>query len=422
MAMRYGYFDSEITGVDENGMPIFDRAETSDLFRMLFANLVSNGVLATPGDCFQVVAGAGMTVRIRPGFAMIKGAFAYDADEATVTLAAANANLTRLDRVVLRCNYYDRCCEIIVKTGTPATIPVAPELLQPVNGDYYELGLALITVAANQAAITQSSISDTRADSSVCGLITQLIDHIDTSEFMQQLTTWQEEYAAEQQAAFSTWFEAMKDQLSEDAAGNLQLEIDNLSQSAEAHEESIGQINEIIGDADMGTSDSTIRGAIREIIDKIGSTAMGTTATSVTGAIGELVNKIGAVAMGTSATTVTGAIREHETDISALQGMVNNQMLKTVLKIWDNITIGADWYWQSNPSIALTGYRPIGIVGFTVYGASSSGVNSNWCIFQRCYITPADHLDMYVWNQNKSAAAKVQIAVRVLYVKTGLVS
>ena len=71
MAMRYGYFDSEITGVDENGMPIFDRAETSDLFRMLFANLVSNGVLATPGDCFQVVAGAGMTVRIRPGFAMM---------------------------------------------------------------------------------------------------------------------------------------------------------------------------------------------------------------------------------------------------------------------------------------------------------------------------------------------------------------
>ena len=269
MAMRYGYFDSEITGVDENGMPIFDRAETSDLFRMLFANLVSNGVLATPGDCFQVVAGAGMTVRIRPGFAMIKGAFAYDADEATVTLAAANANLPRVDRVVLRCNYHDRCCEIIVKTGTPSTVPVAPELLQPKNGDYYELGLALITVAANQSAITQSSITDTRADSSVCGLITQLIDHIDTSEFMQQLTTWQEEYSAEQQAAFTVCFNEMKDQLSEDAAGNLQLEIDNLSQSAEAHEESIGQINEIIGDADMGTTATTVTGAINELHDKV---------------------------------------------------------------------------------------------------------------------------------------------------------
>ena len=316
MAMRYGYFDSEITGVDENGMPIFDRAETSDLFRMLFANLVSNGVLATPGDCFQVVAGTGMTVRIRPGFAMIKGAFAYDADEATVTLAAANANLTRLDRVVLRCNYYDRCCEIIVKTGTPATIPVAPELLQPVNGDYYELGLALITVAANQAAITQSSISDTRADSSVCGLITQLIDHIDTSEFMSQLTTWQEEYAAEQQAAFSTWFEAMKDQLSEDAAGNLQLEIDNLSQSAEAHEESIGQINEIIGDADMGTTATTVTGAINELHDKVDADIPDLISNSISNALNSALNSalkwklIGGYVQGQTFVTVPASAKE----------------------------------------------------------------------------------------------------------------
>ena len=57
MAMRYGYFDSEITGVDSEGMPIFDRAETSELFRLLFAKLLTNGVLALPGDCFQVVAG-----------------------------------------------------------------------------------------------------------------------------------------------------------------------------------------------------------------------------------------------------------------------------------------------------------------------------------------------------------------------------
>lgn len=144
--------------------------------------------------------------------------------------------------------------------------------------------------------------------------------------------------------------------------------------------------------------------------------------TSVVNWINTVLGKIGNTAMGTTATTLTGAVREHEIDISALQGIVNNQMFKTVVKIWDNVTIGADWYWQSNPSIALTGYRPIGIVGYTVYPASSAGVYSNWCIFQRCYITPADRLDMYVWNQNKSAAAKVQIAVRVLYIKTGLVS
>ena len=55
---------------------------------------------------------------------------------------------------------------------------------------------------------------------------------------------------------------------------------------------------------------------VQELIDKIGSTPMGTTATTITGAIKELKNKIGSVAMGTTATTITGAIKEHEQDIS----------------------------------------------------------------------------------------------------------
>lgn len=242
MAIRYGYFDSEVTGVDENGMPVFDRAETSDLFRLLFANLVSSGVLATPGDCFKVNADTGLTVRIRPGFAMINGAFAYDAEESTVTLAAANANLPRIDRVVLRCNYLNRLCEIITKTGTPASTPAAPELLQPASGDYYELCLATVRVEAGATSVTQSAITDTRGDSSVCGFITQLIDHLDTSEFMSQLTAWQEEYSAEQQAAFTAWFNEMKDQLSEDAAGNLQNQITALGTRVGNAEQSIGEI------------------------------------------------------------------------------------------------------------------------------------------------------------------------------------
>lgn len=317
MAMRYGYFDSEITGVDENGMPIFDRAETSDLFRMLFANLVSSGVLASPGDCFQVLADTGMTVRVRPGFAMIKGAFAYDADEATLTIPASNASLPRLDRVVLRCNYLDRLCELVVKTGTPATVPSAPELLQPTTGDYYELGLATVRVDAGTGSITQSAIRDTRADSSVCGFITQLIDHIDTSEFMQQLTAWQEEYSAGQQAAFESWFEQIRDQLSEDAAGNLQLQIDNLAQSAETNSANIGQLTEDLDDLKTNT---------------IGSTAMGTTATTIKGAIRELKDKLGSVAMGTAATTVTGAIKELLTKINTLTtdlGTTNSNLSTT---------------------------------------------------------------------------------------------
>lgn len=229
MAMRYGYFDSEITGVDSEGMPIFDRAETSELFRLLFAKLLTNGVLAKPADCFQVLAGdTGLTVKVRPGFGLINGAFAYDAAESTYELATAPTQYSRIDRVVLRVNYRDRLCEIIIKTGTAASSPVAPELIRPTSGDYYELSLATIRISTNMATITQSAITDTRPDSSVCGYITQFIDSIDTSVFFAQFNAFYEEFVERSEAsyddyqnAFNAWFATVQDLLDEDVAGHL---------------------------------------------------------------------------------------------------------------------------------------------------------------------------------------------------------
>jgi hypothetical protein len=209
MAMRYGYFDSEITGTDSEGMPVFDRAETSELFALFFSKLVTNGVLAKPATCFQVLAGdSGLAIKVQPGFGMVNGRFAYDNAEALINLDKAPTSYSRIDRVVLRCNYLNRLCEIIVKAGTAASSPVAPELLQPTSGDYYELGLATIKVSANQTVLTQSAITDTRADSSVCGYITQLIDSIDTSVFFAQFQAFYDEFVAKSNASY-TEFEAM---------------------------------------------------------------------------------------------------------------------------------------------------------------------------------------------------------------------
>lgn len=260
MAMRYGYFDSEITGTDSEGMPIFDRAETSELFALFFSKLVTNGVLAKPATCFQVLAGdSGLTIKVQPGFGMVNGRFAYDNAEALISLDKAPTSYSRIDRVVLRCNYLNRLCEIIVKAGTAASSPVAPELLQPKSGDYYELGLATIKISANQTVLTQSAITDTRADSSVCGYITQLIDSIDTSVFFAQFQAFYDEFVAKctsdyntsradylaqcqeivktltafestSESDFNAWFAAMKGQLSTDAAGKIQLEIDAITE------------------------------------------------------------------------------------------------------------------------------------------------------------------------------------------------
>lgn len=211
MALRYGYFDSEITGTDSEGMPIFDRAETSELFALLFAKLVSNGVLASPADCFQVLAGdSGLTVKVRPGFGMINGRFAYDASEETLTLEAAPTSYSRIDWIALRCSYVDRLCEVIVKTGTAASSPVPPDLLQPASGDYYELGLAQVKVSANQTTISQANITDTRPNSTYCGYITQLIDHLDTSVFFNQLDAFYKDFVDKSNTSYET-FQNMAD-------------------------------------------------------------------------------------------------------------------------------------------------------------------------------------------------------------------
>lgn len=271
MAMRYGYFDSEITGYDDENMPIFDRAESSELLCLIFANLISNGVLASPSNCFAVEQSEGMTIKIQPGFGLIKGHFAYDDEVSTLQIAKAPRSYKRIDAVVLRLNNLKRLIEIIVKQGEEAEKPVSPALVQPVSGDYYELCLAEITINAGQTVITTSSISDTRPNSAKCGYITQLIDHLDTSVFYNQLTAFYEEFVkrsddsyqsftdqmnayfqnlqgnglmqmqnivdilnafeTKSENDFTDWFENVKSQLSDDVAGHLQNEVNSLTKN-----------------------------------------------------------------------------------------------------------------------------------------------------------------------------------------------
>ncbi len=262
--LRYGFFDSEITGFDGEGMPIFDRAESSDFLAMFISRIISDGVLGQPGDCFQVLAGEGMRLGVRPGFAVIQGRFAVDWNMASVTVPEAPKMHRRIDRVVLRANYLERMCELVVKAGEPAASPVPPELLQPESGDYYELCLATVLVGQNQTVITQANITDTRYDSSVCGVVTQVIDHLDTAVFFAQLDQFYKEFVGRSDAAYEKfaadmldclnalqasgdkkllelsgqfwdWFNAVKDQVTGDMAVRIQKQIDDHVGDADLH-------------------------------------------------------------------------------------------------------------------------------------------------------------------------------------------
>ena len=265
--LRYGYFDSEITGYDEEGMPIFDRAETSDFLALFISKLISDGILAYPGDCFQVMAHEGMMLKIRPGAAFIKGRLAMDTQEYFFEISNAPSAYKRIDRVILRANYLQRCCEVVIREGVPGERPEAPELIRPDSGDYYELCLATVMINANQSFITQSSITDTRYDSRVCGIVTQMIDRIDTSVFYEQLQQFYEEYVDKANTEYQQFYEEYVDkanteyqQFLDGASKNFQAWFQNIQEVLNSFENGslLMEINNLLKDLYRMATDDDI--------------------------------------------------------------------------------------------------------------------------------------------------------------------
>ncbi|MCI8420447.1 MAG: hypothetical protein HFF79_08110 [Oscillospiraceae bacterium] len=212
--LRSGYFDSEITGYDEEGMPIFDRAESSDFFALVLKALISDGVLGDTSDRFQVLAKEGMKLQIQPGVGFVQGRFAMDDEVAIIELEPAPTNYSRIDRIVLRANYIDRVCEIVKKTGVIDAAPVAPALLRPEpgnSGDFYELSLATIRVKSNQTVISNADITDTRMNSVECGIIHSLINKVSTETLFVQYTAWYQNITQQAENDLADWFTRFTD-------------------------------------------------------------------------------------------------------------------------------------------------------------------------------------------------------------------
>lgn len=131
----------------------------------------SSGVYDVTED-YAVTPAGQTTVQISAGKAWIKptrwlGRSAIMQQAATLALSAADANLPRIDRVVLRYDSLARKTSLVELTGTPASNPAAPALTR--TAQIYDLCLAQITRPAGSTTITAANITDTRADEALCG-------------------------------------------------------------------------------------------------------------------------------------------------------------------------------------------------------------------------------------------------------------
>lgn len=287
-------FDSHVT-FESDGTPVYDRAITSAPLRKLIAKLLTDGVLPNPSTNLQVEAGSGMNVVVNPGFAICAGGLKLEENQRTLAIQAADSNYDRIDTVVLRWNDNDseRICDLYIVEGIPAASPLRPELTR--TESIWELGLADLFINKNSSAISNQRITDTRYETARCGIISA-ISEFDTTTLYQQVQADLAGFKASEQADFIAWFDDIKGQLSEDAAGNLQKQIGTLEAlKTEVKTNLVNALNWVVdktsgviaklGSADISKiGDGTVTGAIvnnKEAIEDVSQSLTYTTSQDV---------------------------------------------------------------------------------------------------------------------------------------------
>ena len=148
-----------------------------------------SGVYSAEED-FSVTAQGGLSVQVSAGQAWVrparfKGRSIIMAQPETLTLTAADAVRSRIDRVVLRYDAAAKKTSLQVLEGTPdSAAPAAPSISR--TELVYDLCLAEIKRPAGSTAVTTADITDTRADETVCGVMRDGVAGIPTGKLLQQ--------------------------------------------------------------------------------------------------------------------------------------------------------------------------------------------------------------------------------------------
>lgn len=163
---KSGFFNSS------DGDRIYDATD----FAAYFGSLVSNGVFYATSTNLQATPGSGLAVSVAAGGAWINGYRYENTDALNLPLTTANGSNPRIDRVVVRLSKVSRNIQLAVVAGIPAATPATPTLTR--TSDVYELGIADVLIPAAATSIAANNITDTRLNTSLCGLVNSLVTAI----------------------------------------------------------------------------------------------------------------------------------------------------------------------------------------------------------------------------------------------------
>lgn len=225
MSVTYGFYNSL------NG----DRKYNAEQVSSLFDGLIIDGVFASVGTAFAVKATTGITVNVGIGKAWFNHTWTLNDSILPLEAPEAEVLLDRIDAVVLEVDATEsvRANSIKFVKGTPSSAPSNPTLTN--EGTVHQYPLCYIYRKFGSSAITQADITNMVGTEST-PFVTAMLQTISLDELLGQ---WQSEldqfvdarqdevdqWIATEQADFLAWYNQMKDQLGEDAAGNIQNQI-----------------------------------------------------------------------------------------------------------------------------------------------------------------------------------------------------
>ena len=175
MSLTSGFFDS----FNE------DRKYNSLQFSSIFDGIISDGIYATYGDYFLVSPVSGMNIKVGTGRAWLDHTWTLNDADYPLTVEDAEVVLKRIDTVIIEVDRSNsgRINRLRILKGTPASVPVAPELTKTESLKQYPL--ADILVKPNAKEIVAADITN-RIGTKVRPWVAGIIDHVSAEELVQQ--------------------------------------------------------------------------------------------------------------------------------------------------------------------------------------------------------------------------------------------
>lgn len=190
-----------------------DRKYNADDLTKYWGGLMTSGVLANSSSSLQVIASTGMNINVLKGKGFIDSRWIENTGTYSLTLAASDTILDRIDAIIMKLDLNENVRSIVIsiKKGVASSTPVAPTMER--SEKVQEYCLATVKIRKRATTILQSDITDTRANTKVCGWVTGLITQVDTSTLFLQWQKAYEDYFAEQTQKWNEFVSNLTDSL-----------------------------------------------------------------------------------------------------------------------------------------------------------------------------------------------------------------